>query len=255
VAGKIMTLGMSGLKVINIDDEEADDLISQYFGVSPIIMQLPSVFALYAPSTISGADLISRCKNRLPGKTYGVNVGNPRSFFSLAKDNYLADYLLKPGRESEIADLCSDLHGSFLRINLGAEVRDNPIIKNSSLQGLFFTGILQEKMRLMESLTRTMSDKILGLEFGQYGAPIATSCNISGHPDGTITEFDKAYNFAVERGVELIVLSGPMTGAGSQPVLEVTDSGVEVHRTGPSLQQKLDMLSNWCTKARIDRDA
>ncbi len=239
-------------KIIQLDDHDADDLIASHFGVAPIIMQLPTVFALYAPATWSGAEMISRCKRRLPGKTYGVNVGDPAQFFQLARKNVLADYLLQAGRRKELENFAADLNGTFLRIDVGDNGQDNPLLRDGRLQGLFFSGILGEKMRLMEALTRRMPDKLLGSNFSYYAAPIATSCNISGDPGGSITDFHKALGFAAERGVQLMVLSGPMSGAGSQPVLEIQDGSIAVHRNGPGWEQKIKMLQSWIDKAEAE---
>lgn len=237
------------VKVIEMTDPKADALIARQFGRTPLLVQLPTVFALVAPATRQGARLLDRCKKRLPGKHYGVLVGELSRFLGLSTGTVLTDYVLNPARSGRLRQFEEDLSGTFLRTPVNHPLRPSKMICDGTIQGLLTDGVLQEKMRLMEALTAHLPDKLLGAEHGHYCAPIASSCNISGHPEGSITDFETALAFARNRGVKLMLTHGPTGEAGSNPILGVAGDRVETFRDGPGVNRKRRVLEGWLDHA------
>jgi hypothetical protein len=102
-----------------------------------------------------------------------------------------------------------------------------------------------------------------------FTAPLATSCNISGDPLGSIVDEQRALEFANSRGVGLFVTGEAAKGEyGSYPILELAHEGVSVRRaerppglvnfkvTGRDLSLTLDSLSlPLAMEIRIDSEA
>ena len=239
--------------VVSIDDDSVDELIEQAFGREPILIQCPTVFALFVPATVSGAHLLDTCKQRRPGKYYGVIVGDARAFFSLAKDELLARYLLEDPSDGRLNAFCKDMHSSFVRVRIAADSVHTTSVCKGRLQGLFFHGLLAQKMRLMEKLTAAMPDKLFEESFNEYAAPIGSSCNISGDPAGSITALDRALEFARARGVRLCLTSTDIRGQGSQPVFGLSGSSIETLREGPGTAMKTSLLQEWLKQAEEHR--
>lgn len=237
--------------VIPMQDPSVDALIAEAFGREPILLQLPTVFAIFAPATAPGAASLNHCKQRLPGKYYGAGVGDPRAFFQLAPQAPLSRYLLADtGGGSRLDAFCADLHGTFLRLKIGPASLQSQVICEGRFQGLIYTGLLAEKMRWMEALTRPMTDKLFGPEYGGYCAPIGSSCNISGDPAGSITTLDKALAFARDRGIRLCLTRDEHRDEqGSQTVLGLDGPKVIVHRHGPGTDTQQRRLQDWLDRA------
>lgn len=71
-----------------------------------------------------------------------------------------------------------------------------------------------------------------------YTAPLSTSCNISGDPDGSIVEWRPARPFAVDRHIPLVIRSDAAAGqAGSYPIFALSATAVTIGREGPGLEQ------------------
>lgn len=240
---------VSDVQVVPIEDPAADDLIIKAFGREPILIQLPTVFALFAPATQSGATLLDSCKQRLPGKHYGFIVGDPRAFLALAPKEPLTRFLLSKPDDTRLAPFCRDMHGTFVRLQVAGERQSSTVICQGRLQGLLFGGVLAEKMRLMENLSRSMPGKLLGAEYQHYAAPIGSSCNMSGDPDGSITDLDRALEFARARGVQLCLTLKEGRAGGSQPILSLSQQRIETIRKGPGGDEKQALLQGWLDQA------
>jgi len=238
--------GRPDVKVLPLDHPMVDDHIKEAFGTSPILIQLPTVFALYAPATEAGAAILDECKQRRPGKYYSFIVGDPRRFFELAPDLLLSRFLLSS--DQRLDEFTRDMEGAFLRLPIAAPDHDTKVICNGMVQALFVTGAMQDKMKLMERLTEKHDQTLLA----GYVAPIGSSCNISGDPAGSITDFDRAFQFARDRGVRLILTTHASQEGGSGPIFAVEHGCIRTCREGPGTEEKARRLALWLERALAD---
>ena len=242
-------------RIVSMRDASADECIAAAFGRQPILIQLPSVYAIFAPATESGAASLDRCKLRKPGKYYGAGVGDPRAFFNLAPEEPLSRYLLEDQTNERLRNFSLDLHGTFIRLTIGPKTFDSKVVCGGTFQGLLYSGVLAEKMQLMEKLTAAMPGKLFGEAHGYFCAPIGSSCNMSGDPAGSITTRDKALAFGRDRGVELcLTLDDDESQGGSQTILGLNHGRVEIHRDGPGSEQSVDALRRWLRQANQTRN-
>src|SRR5688572_27807114 len=58
-------------------------------------------------------------------------------------------------------------------------------------------------------------------------APLCTSANISGHPEGSIVSWNQAYAFGVERNIPLVVRAGGRAGRLLSDLLAAARSGAD----------------------------
>lgn len=227
--------------LIDIHQPGAMDMAVKALHRHPILVQLPSVFALLAAPTTEGARQLDDCKMRLDGKNYGTAIGSLRSFLAQALQETLP------------AQFNTDKHfngitGSFIRLQFRDARFQSKTIRNGTHQGLLLSGALRELFRQAEhSFHHYPADQIW--EGKNYGGPLCTSCNISGHPDGSITTPDKAMQFAQQRNIPFIITAGAAGEKGSYPILGFTEDGVRIHREGPGLEafkQKIpETLRKW----------
>lgn len=241
------------VEVIEITDRRADEHIARHFGRSPIVVQLPTVFAIVAPATHAGARLLDRCKDRLPGKFYSVLIGNLAEYLRLSSDSPLSRYLLDPGRPDRLQEFAADLESTFLRTRISTKACSSRAICEGRLQGLIMGGVLEEKMRLMEALTEGLPGKLFGAAQDRYCAPIASSCNMSGDPAGSIDDIGRALDFASRRGVGLVLTNSSGTGGGSNPIFGISGTELETLREGPGGTVKRRLLERWLHRAGEDR--
>jgi len=245
--------GNKMVDVIEITDRHADEHIARHFGRSPIVVQLPTVFAIVAPATYAGARLLDRCKDRLPGKYYSVLIGDLAQYLRLSPDALLSQYLLDAARPDRMRAFAMDLENTFLRTQISARACSSQTICEGRVQGLIMGGLLEEKMRLMETLTQRLIGKLFGSEHGHYCAPIASSCNMSGDPAGSIDDLGRALDFANRRGVGLVLTNASGTGGGSNPIFGIAGAELETLRDGPGMSEKRRLLERWLRCAGDDR--
>jgi len=217
------------------------------------VVQLPTVFAIVAPATHAGARLLDRCKDRLPGKFYSVLIGNLAEYLRLSPDSPLSRYLLDPGRPDRLQEFATDLESTFLRTQISTKTCSSKAICEGRLQGLIMGGVLEKKMRLMEALTEGLPGKLFGDAQGRYCAPIASSCNMSGDPAGSIEDIGRALDFAGRRGVRLVLTNSSGTGGGSNPIFGISGTELETLREGPGGTVKRRLLERWLRRAGEDR--
>ena len=237
------------VEVIEITDCQADEHIARHFGRCPIVVQLPTVFAIVAPATHTGAHLLDRCKDRLPGKYYSVLIGDLARFLRLSTGTALSEYLLESHQPDRMDAFARDLESTFLRTQVADRVCSSRTLCEGHLQGLILGGLLGEKIRLMESLSKGLPDRLFGPEHDRYCAPIASSCNMSGDPDGSIDDFGRALDFARRRGVGLVLTNSSGDGGGSNPILGICGTDVETLRDGPGESEKRRLLERWLRRA------
>lgn len=209
-------------------------------GPRPVFMlELPTVFALVAPPTAAGASALDAAKRRLPGKTYGSLIGSLDHFWQLARVDSLPPGIRTPGA-------LEVFEGAFIRVQVGASSARTATVSEGTHQGLLlhegphrsFACRLEARM-----LELAEPDLFCG---GVYAAPLVTSANWSGDPDGSITEWELARAFAQTIDLSLVIRCEPEgLGSGSYPVFKLGSRGVSLERPGPrdaQIRARLDTV-------------
>jgi tRNA A37 threonylcarbamoyladenosine synthetase subunit TsaC/SUA5/YrdC len=216
------------MKTIHIDDSNVvHEVLNVFHSENPIIIfQLPSVYTLCAPPTKVGIEILNKVKARLSGKNYGTAIGSLHRFRRMALDGSL------PSEVRSIKEL-ELLAGAFIRINIGPPDFNSPVARDGSHQGILLASQYRDLFCKFEESLAGHAD--LDLFCGKkYTAPLCTSANISGDPLGSITDWDRAYEFGRQRGVPLAVrcqqASGPL---GSYPIFHLTSDKISIARSGP----------------------
>jgi hypothetical protein len=71
-----------------------------------------------------------------------------------------------------------------------------------------------------------------------FTAPLCTSANVSGHPDGSITSWERAREFAADRDVPLVVRCEPTPElVGSYPIFWIRSDRISIEREGPRMAE------------------
>jgi len=217
------------MKVLDIRDRGAIDLAVQAVHTAPIVVQLPTVFVLLAAPTSEGAVQLDRTKARLAGKNYGTAIGSLERFLAQARPDELPQEFRGDSGPFEA------MTGTFIRLRFRAPDFSSSVMRAGTHQGVLLDGPHRELFRRIEaSFLDRPADPLWGGE--NYAAPLCTSANESGHPDGSIVAEAKALAFARERGLGL-VLTGPAAEGelGSYPIFGFERNAVRVHREGPGL--------------------
>jgi tRNA A37 threonylcarbamoyladenosine synthetase subunit TsaC/SUA5/YrdC len=226
-------------QILDIEDTTAVDAAVAHIRHHAIIVQLPTVFALFAMPNRDGVAMIDAAKDRKPGKNYGTTAGDIERFFGMSSNtSALAKAVRQAGPDhSSRKQLLGRISGSFLRIKVGPASLETPTVRGGSHQSLLLDGLHGQFFDALEHRLIGLADPSL---YGghAFAAPICSSCNISGDPDGSITSFDRAHEFAVRRAIPLIIRSRVTNSElGSFPVFELSDRAVIVHRNGPRVQE------------------
>ena len=218
------------VKTISINDKSTISLVVHEIHRNPILVQLPTVFSLLVAPTSRGARQLDALKSRLTDKNYGTAIGSLDNFLAQAKTDYL------PGDFSS-AENYTPLTGAFFRLQFREENFQSKTIRNGTHQGLLLAGTYRTLFKAIEnSFAASLPDAIWNYQ--NYYAPLCTSCNISGDPDGSIVEFDKALEFAKLRGVNLFITSDKSSvEKGSYPILGIEKKRIRIHREGPGLDR------------------
>ena len=217
------------MTILPISDALAIDLAVQEIHRRPILIQLPTVFGLLAAPTSKGAAQLDNLKMRRPDKNYGTAIGSLDKFIAQARPDCLPDSFANAGQYADLA-------GAFIRLPFRDKKFQSKTIKDGTHQGLLLIDSYADLfVKIEASFAGYTPDKLWG--YVNYGAPLCTSCNLSGDPNGSIIAFDKALEFAKSRGVNVfLTATQPATQKGSYPILGFKKHQVTVHRTGPSLQ-------------------
>jgi len=216
------------MKLIDIRAHDAIDLAVQAVHHAPIIVQLPTVFVLLAAPTERGALQLDACKTRLAGKNYGTAIGSLELFLAQADAAHLPPQFNAPAHFAAMT-------GSFIRVRFRGTDFQSATIRGGTHQGVLLDGLHRELFRRIEaSFLPGPPDPVWGHH--NYCAPLCTSCNVSGDPEGSIVTLDKALAFARLRNVELLITC-PETASqlGSYPIFGYERDKVTVHREGPYL--------------------
>lgn len=204
------------------------------------IFEFSGVYGLIASNTIEGVNAINETKKRLPNKFYSTVFGN--------------DAILKNARQSKLVELKDKLlelfEGSFIRFSVENSEINNPLICNGTHQVL----IKRPEYRAMFNELEIKLSKLLQsspyFSFNHY-APICSSANISGDPNGSITSKQKALEFAKNRNISLFVHSNLNTlNQGSYPVFSIDENlAIKIERKGLNdeliLKRATDFFDNY----------
>ena len=224
--------------IMDINENGVIEAANHFMRRSAIIIQLPSVYALFSMPNQQGADYIDQAKNRLAGKNYGSTIGNLQSFLSMSsQESPLTRTFCDPDLDPMLRrHLEGSLNRAFLRIDVGSQSLNNTVIRNGTHQALLLTGDHGRLFNALEDELSNTADESL-FNGNHYSAPLCSSANISGDPDGSITTWDRALDFAVQRDVPMIITATSAPGEqGSFPIFSLENDEVLVHREGPMLQ-------------------
>ncbi len=218
------------MKIINISSQQAVDLAVEEIHKNVILVQLPTVFALLSAPTTQGARQLDECKERLQGKNYGTAIGNLNKFVSQAKKEHLPNLFCTGAHYRE-------LKGTFIKLRFRNEDFHSKTIRNGTHQGLLLNGSYSKLFKAIEASFESYPPDQLWNN-SNYCAPLCTSCNISGDPGGSITEYEKAISFAQAKGINLCITTRkPSKEKGSYPILNFSKDKVAIHREGPGLSR------------------
>lgn len=223
------------IPLIDLNTPAAMAMVVRTVRQHPVLIQLPSVFALMAAPTAAGARQLDECKMRLEGKNYGTAIGSLQHFLAQARQGALPEGFNTPEQFLQ-------MEGAFIRLQFRHRHFQSAVIRDGQHQGLLLGGQFR---RLFTQVERSFAQEAQDVIWGgnNYTAPLITSCNISGHPGGSITSLGKAIEFARERGLPFIVTTGQAAQEkGSYPVLGFDRQGVRVHREGPGLAHFLQQI-------------
>jgi hypothetical protein len=111
------------------------------------------------------------------------------------------------------------------------------MVRNGTAQGLLLEGPHRELFKAVEaSFTDLVEPSLVGGH--TFAAPLCTSANMSGHPDGSIVSWEKAYAFGVERNIPLVVRCESEEGlVGSYPIFWLQRDRVRIERDGPRMEE------------------
>jgi hypothetical protein len=221
------------MKEIEVTQSGIAEVCLEAFQSFPVVMvQFPEVFGLMAIPNAEGVMGLNRVKSRLPEKYYGSVIGDATRFFRMGNSAGNQDYIPS-------AEAYKKLEGAIIRIRIGEEGQSTSASRNGTHQGLILqVGPIRNFFREIELKLAPFADSALFLGHN-YSAPLCTSANESGHPDGSITDLETARLFGKERGIPLLIRSSqPGTGQmGSFPVLALEKSKIVVERNGPGLEE------------------
>lgn len=219
------------MKTISIYQPNAfRDILRVFRSENPVVLiQLPAVFALFAPPNQAGVTALDKSKSRLPGKNYGSAVGSLSKYFS----NFATD-ALHPSIRS--GDQLRFIEGSFVHVRFTDTNFNSATIRNGTHLGLIMPeGVHRKLYTMLEMLMQ--ADAELKLYNGKhYTAPICTSANVSGQ--GSITELDKAIEFGKARDIPLFISYSEMNeDKGSFPIFSFNCENVSILRKGPGMER------------------
>jgi hypothetical protein len=217
------------MKRLDIGHPEALDVAVEAIRRQPIIVQMPAVFVLLAAPTSAGAAALNASKTRLAGKNYGTAIGSLERFLAQADARELPPQFSRP------ADFAR-MTGTFIRVRFRAPSFQSETVRAGTHQGLLVDGPHRELFRRVEAaFADAPPDPLWG--FHNYAAPLCTSCNVSGDPDGSIVELERALAFARLRDVPLMLTTTETPAEkGSYPIFGYERERVSIWRDGPRLE-------------------
>jgi hypothetical protein len=200
-----------------------------------VMVQMPTVFVLLAPPNTDGVGWLNRTKTRLPRKNYGTALGDLGRFYGMATPGTLPS-------ELDSLEGMTRLTGAFIRISVAPDAFNSAMVRGGTHQGLLLEGPHRELFKAVEAgLEPVAEPAIVGGH--RFAAPLCTSANVSGHPDGSITTWERARAFGLERSVPLVVRCEPEPDrVGSYPIFWLQRDRVRLEREGPGLAELMAAL-------------
>lgn len=220
----------TALREMHIADRDAAAAVVDTLAYDVVMLQMPTVFVLLAPPNSDGVAWLNRTKTRLPKKNYGTALGDLASFYRMALPGTLPP-------ELDSVEGFQLLTGAFIRITVAPEDFDSPLVRGGTHQGVLVDGPHRELFKAVEAGLRDAAEPAL-MGGHTFTAPLCTSANISGHPDGSIVSWERAYEFARERALPLVVRCEPDNSlSGSYPIFWLQRDRVTIGREGPRLEE------------------
>jgi tRNA A37 threonylcarbamoyladenosine synthetase subunit TsaC/SUA5/YrdC len=218
------------MRMMHIAEPGATDAAVEAIRRDAILVQLPTVYVLLAPATRDGVEWLNRKKRRLPEKNYGTAIGNLERFAAMVMPGTLPP-------ELEVPRGLDVLQGAFIRCRVASPTYNSALVRHGTHQGVLLDGPHQALFAAIEAGLADMCDPEI-LAGHTYTAPLCTSCNISGHSLGSITEWERARDFAIERRVSLVIRCEPAVGEfGSYPIFEIERNRISIQREGPRMDE------------------
>jgi tRNA A37 threonylcarbamoyladenosine synthetase subunit TsaC/SUA5/YrdC len=218
------------MREVHISDPDTLDAVVDTLRHDVVMVQMPTVFVLLAPPNSDGVERLDRAKLRQPNKNYGTALGSLESFYAMALPSTLPP-------ELDSAEALKRLTGAFIRIAVAPKSFNSPLVRDGTAQGLLLEGPHRELFAAVEASFADMVEPSL-VGGHRFAAPLCTSANISGHPEGSIVSWDRAYAFGVERNIPLVVRCEPEPGLeGSYPIFWLQRNRVRIERNGPRMEE------------------
>ena len=172
------------MREVQLGEPGTVDAVIETLRHDVVMVQMPTVFVLLAPPNSDGVARLDRTKLRLPNKNYGTALGELSSFYAMATPG-----TLPPELDSVVR--LQRLSGAFIRFAVAPGDYNSPMVRNGTAQGLLLEGPHRELFRAVEaSFADVVEPAIVGGH--RFAAPLCTSANISGHPDGSIVSWERA---------------------------------------------------------------
>lgn len=224
---------------VDINDPTVVERLVEIFNSSyPVaLIQLPPVFGLVAPPSKIGIQALHYTKARLDGKLYGTLIGDYSNFLGLADEATVPDFL-KMEKNIRFLD------DSFLRIQITDAEFTSPLVSKGTHQGLLLAdGPYRDAFKLIEQILTDKAEPSL-YNGKLYAAPLCTSANISGDVRGSITDYERALEFMIDRNIPLMISGKNEVAAskGSYPIFSFIGNRVKVERKGPGMERMLKAL-------------
>jgi tRNA A37 threonylcarbamoyladenosine synthetase subunit TsaC/SUA5/YrdC len=218
------------MRVMHLSESGVAEAAVEAIRRDAILVQLPTVYVLLAPATRAGVGWLDRSKRRLPNKNYGTAIGSLERFAAM---------VLPGTRPPELATAAglTTLTGAFIRCRVAPADFNSPLVRHGTHQGVLLDGPHRELFTAIEAGLADMADPDL-LAGHAYTAPLCTSCNLSGDPLGSITDWERARRYAVDRAVPLVIRGEPAVGqAGSYPIFAIERDRIAIEREGPLMEE------------------
>ncbi|AEE52924.1 hypothetical protein [Haliscomenobacter hydrossis] len=216
------------LREISILDQEAIPaaLEALHSKEGVLLLQMPAVFVLLAPATPKGVESLNQTKLRLPQKNYGTAIGDIQKFHALASPGSLPHELKR-------AEDLNRLTGAFIRFAIGRSSFNSAAVRAGTHQGVLVDGPHRDLFKAVEQSFAQQADPALFCGH-TFSAPLCTSANLSGDSLGSITDWDRAYRFARQRHLSLVIRCEAAPGEnGSYPIFYFKDDQATIERHGP----------------------
>ena len=212
------------MKEINLKDDNFAEIVEGVFkSDNPvIILEFSGNYGLVSPNSLLGTSTLDNSKTRLDGKYYGSILGN---FDAIRK-------ILPSHIESNLKDFISIFERAFIRFDVDAKNTNSKVVKDGRHQVLIENPAFRKRIELVE--LKMMEGHPTSDFFNvNYQGLLCTSANISGDPNGAITDLDKVIEFGKNKGIELLVHSGLMKQKiGSYPSFYIGKEDISIERKG-----------------------